>query len=275
MPQHPNAPRPSPAPRPDLPGHRPPHPWNPPGSRPPSPHGDTLTVTTSTEPEKKRDLTVNKVMAGAGAAATTAVLGSYFGAAGTVAGAALGSVASTLATSLYQHSLDRTRDTLVARIRVRRGGVTGEEQTVRLPRPAFDEQGRPIGPDLDDRRPRRRRWLLAAGATLLVFVVAMTVITGIELVKGSTITGNASGTSVGRVVAPPPAEPTPAESTESPTTAEPTGTPAEPDGAEPSAEPTELPEPTSDPGLDPGTDEVPGPGEVPGTTDEPTPTGGP
>ena len=50
---------------------------------------------------KKRDLTVNKVIAGAGAAATSAVLGSFFGAMGTVGGAALGSVFSAVVTWLY------------------------------------------------------------------------------------------------------------------------------------------------------------------------------
>ncbi len=63
------------------------------------------------------DLTVNKVIAGAGAAATSAVLGSFFGAMGTVTGAAVGSIASTVVTSLYEHSLNRTRDTVAARIR--------------------------------------------------------------------------------------------------------------------------------------------------------------
>jgi hypothetical protein len=52
------------------------------------------------------DLTVNKVLAGAGAAVTSAVLGSFFGVAGTVVGAAVGSVASTIATSLYESSLN-------------------------------------------------------------------------------------------------------------------------------------------------------------------------
>jgi hypothetical protein len=62
-------------------------------------------------------LTINKVLAGAGAAATSAVLGSFFGAAGTVTGAALGSIVVTLATAVYHHSLDRTRDTVTARIK--------------------------------------------------------------------------------------------------------------------------------------------------------------
>jgi hypothetical protein len=49
------------------------------------PPSAATTVATTTEPAK-RDLTVNKVVAGAGAAATSAVLGSYFGAMGTVGG---------------------------------------------------------------------------------------------------------------------------------------------------------------------------------------------
>ena len=48
---------------------------------------------------KKKDLTVNKLVAGAGAAATSAVLGSFFGAMGTVGGAALGSVFSAIVTA--------------------------------------------------------------------------------------------------------------------------------------------------------------------------------
>src|SRR3954471_10809191 len=87
------------------------------------------------DPPKPADLTVNKVLAGAGAAATSAVLGSFFGAGGTVLGAALGSVVSTLATAIYQHSLDRTRETFRARIRLPSGrtvDVTGSADVPRI-----------------------------------------------------------------------------------------------------------------------------------------------
>lgn len=188
MPQHPTAPRPSPA---------------------------AAERTETTQPEssaakKAADLTVNKVLAGAGAAATTAVLGSYFGAAGTVAGAALGSVASTLASTLYQRSLDRTRDTLVARVKLTGGRRTDlsdaptTELTVPMPRvsPEAEETTRlRVEPVL--RRPRRV-WLWV-GVTALIFVLGLLAVTGIEWAKGSTLSTGQPGTSVGRVLAPAPA----------------------------------------------------------------------
>jgi hypothetical protein len=159
-------------------------------------------------PASKPDLTVNKVLAGAGAAATSAVLGSLFGAAGTVAGAALGSVASTLATTVYQRSLDRTRDQLVARIRVTRGrgvDVASDESAAELtvPMPRVSPEGATtrlrVEPAVPERA-SRRRLLMGAGATVLVFVLAMLVVTGLEWAKGSTLTSGDTGTSVGRVL---------------------------------------------------------------------------
>lgn len=88
---------------------------------------------------QKIDVTATKLMAGAGAAATTAVLGSFFGATGTVAGAAIGSVASAVATSVYEHSLNRTREHVAARIRPLRqqasDRASAAEVTMPMPRP--------------------------------------------------------------------------------------------------------------------------------------------
>ncbi len=125
------------------------------------------------------DLSVNKVLAGAGAAVTSAVLGSFFGVAGTVVGAAVGSVASTVATSLYEYSLNRTRDQIKARLNAGSGSHPHD----------------PPDP------PRRRPWGRLIGGTALVFLLGMLVVTGIEFVKGSAISG-APGTSVGRVFVP-------------------------------------------------------------------------
>lgn len=148
-------------------------------------------------PRAAPDLTVNKVIAGAGAAATAAVLGSYLGAAGTVAGAAIGSVASTVATTLYQRSLDRTRDTVVARIRPvvpgQRGPVDAET-VVLAPVP-----------------PPRRPWRRAVTGAVVVFVLGLLVVTGLEWARGSSLTTGQSGTSVGRVVTPGAAEERPPE----------------------------------------------------------------
>ena len=96
--------------------------------------GRGRTVATAAEP-KKKDLTVNKLVAGAGAAATSAVLGSFFGAMGTVGGAALGSVFSAVVTWLYQHSLDKTRDTVKARVKLPGGGTVKVASTTEVPAP--------------------------------------------------------------------------------------------------------------------------------------------
>src|SRR4051794_34870406 len=101
--------------------------------RPPG-SGPTGSPQSAEQPARKVDLTVNKVIAGAGAAATSAVLGSFFGALGTVAGAAIGAIASTMATSLYEHSLNRTQDT-VAALRWRRpASASAAEAAGQMPR---------------------------------------------------------------------------------------------------------------------------------------------
>jgi len=158
------------------------------------------------------DLSVNKLLAGAGAAVTSAVIGSFFGVAGTVVGAAIGSVASTIATSLYERSLNTTRDRIRARLNA--GGVDVEER----PEP-----------------PAPRPWARWAGVTAMVFLLGMLVVTGLEFVKGSSIAGT-PGTSVGGVLEPsssaadtPSVAPTTtakARSTKEPTTRSATPTPS-------------------------------------------------
>lgn len=208
------------------------HPTAPPAAR---------TTETETRPAAtERELTVNKVIAGAGAAATAAVLGSYLGAAGTVTGAAIGSVASTVATTLYQRSLDRTRETVVTRIRLpgRRGQPVDPEHTIPLQRDAEPETVvlRPAAPP----RPRRRL-RNAAIATAAVFVLGLLAVTGLEWVKGSTVTQGESGTSVGRVLAPQPATEEPAA-------------PADPDADDATQDADPSTEPSTDPLLDPSTE---------------------
>jgi hypothetical protein len=211
----------------------------------------------ATAPAKAADLTINKVIAGAGAAATSAVLGSYFGATGTVAGAALGSVASTVATTLYQRSLDHTRDHIVARVRFTPGRGTGisDAPTVQLNAP------QPVSPDAPTtqlrvepvlRRPRRI-WI-AAGATVLVFVIALLVVTGLEWAKGSSLTTGQPGTSVGRVLTPATGGHEERDSTETPSeaptpSAEPTTEPSSTRESTPSTQPTPKGEPGS--GIEP------------------------
>jgi hypothetical protein len=150
-------------------------------------------TTTPLSSPPKKELTLNKLIAGAAAAATAAVLGAFFGAAGTVVGAAIGSVASTVATFLYQRSLDTTQD------RVRRVIQTRRQTGAPDPAEAETVVMAPVMAPVVPRRPVR--WWLWASVTVAAFVVGLLVVTGIEWAKGSTFTGQ-SGTSVGRVLQP-------------------------------------------------------------------------
>ena len=241
-PSRPIAP-PPPQRRPPTPYSSPPRPAGPPprtaaGARTAAAAAASAPVA---DPPAPPDLTVNKVIAGAGAAATSAVVGSFFGAAGTVLGAALGSVVSIIATTIYQHSLDRTRDTVKARIKLPGGRTVDVAGKVEVPAPRVAAAGEtdrarvyvtPTG--LTDQptavlsavspaspaRPRRR-WVVRTALTVGVFLIGLLAVTGVELVKGSTLARGETGTSVGRVVDP---RPVSADTTKSSETAEPTET---------------------------------------------------
>jgi len=246
--------------------------------RPPVPRspgsGPTGSPQSAEQPAHKVDLTLNKVIAGAGAAATSAVLGSYFGALGTVAGAAIGAIASTMATSLYEHSLNRTQDTVAALRSRRRASAAAAEDTVPMPRipPAGTAQGdqptellRPADPastglgssdaptaqvgsgggptsrigaggTTSPELPPRRPWGRWIGATAIVFVLGLMVVTGLELLKGSTLIKGETGTSVGRVLERAPAEESPIPTLEPTATTKPSVTSTE--SAAPTAEPS-------------------------------------
>jgi hypothetical protein len=171
----------------------------------------TTAVATAAEP-KKRDLTVSKLVAGAGAAASSAVLGSFFGAMGTVGGAAVGSVFSAIVTSVMQHSLDKTRDTVKARVKLPGGGTVKVEKTTEVPGPTGQSSTRVFVtpgdaptevlsavPAVDAGPPKsRRRVLIMAGFAVVVFAIGMLAVTGIELVKGSPLNTSSSSSTSGR-----------------------------------------------------------------------------
>lgn len=227
----------------------------------PAPGGEPTVETTATT-TKPADLSVTKVLAAGGAAATSAVLGSYLGAAGTVYGAAVGAVASTVAAVVYQRSIERTRVTVLSRIR---------PVPVPSPRPAPPEESdRTVLLRPAPRRPTRRVRAVLLG--VLGFMLALGAITGIEWARGETLTTGETGTSVGRVVAPPPAaEEEPADPVPAEEGTEEDATPTS------DAEATEEPSAPSEPGR---ADEESAPGSGDGTdadTDGDTdagPTGG-
>jgi hypothetical protein len=106
-----------------------------------------------------------QVAAGALAAVTAAVLGSTLGIAGTVLGAGIASVVSTVGASLYLRSI--------------RGVHARVAKTPRARRPV----------------------VVVLAASALAFVVGMLVITGVEWVRGAQLSGG-GGTTIGSLVRP-------------------------------------------------------------------------
>lgn len=213
-------------------------------------------------PEKRPGVRVDwlRTIAGALAAVSSAVLLSTLGAAGTLVGAALGSVIVSLTSNFYSHGLDRGRSRIVNRTFVLREGKLVETQV----RPDRSPEDASIGIEQESGPGRRSRltalpWLRVALVAAGFFVIAAVVITGFELIAGrplSDYTGgsdNHSGTSwtriddpgSGRSVRPSPT-PTPTPTLGSSPSSAPTPSPTP--GQTPSAEPTGIPTlPTTEP----------------------------
>ncbi|AHH93873.1 hypothetical protein GCM10010174_90720 [Kutzneria viridogrisea] len=136
------------------------------------------------------ELKPTQVVAGALAAVTAALLGSNLGVAGTVLGAGLASVVTTVGATLYQHSIDRARDTVRSRVGGR-GEDPSEAETVKI-----------RTEDLPGAEPERtgwsrRRWATVALGTVAAFCLGMLVIFGIEAVRGAPVSGGNNGTTLG------------------------------------------------------------------------------
>ncbi|WP_344412969.1 hypothetical protein [Amycolatopsis minnesotensis] len=174
-------------------------------------------------------------MAAALAAVTAAVLGSTIGVAGTVVGAGIASVITTVGGELYLRSLHRTKEaaqrtkdlakalavkdaraTRAMPVRQRgtaRHGAPGwptadqdEQATVHLPRPGLDgdatvqlpKPGETMPPPDEPGRLRKLRWPLIIGTSAAAFVAAIVLITGFELTTGNAISGG-NGTTAGHL----------------------------------------------------------------------------
>ncbi|MGY1771534.1 hypothetical protein [Blastococcus sp. SYSU D00813] len=144
---------------------------------------------------KKTTLSPVQITAGALASVSSAVVASFFGVAGTLIGAALASVISTVTAALYTNSLSRTNERL-RQVRVQLAGPgspgrTAADATAELPRTTAGTAGtaaetRALPAALDPRRapaPRRGpRWPRVAVYAVAVFGLAMVIVTGIEVV---------------------------------------------------------------------------------------------
>lgn len=177
---------------------------------------------------------ISQVLAGALAAVTAALIGSTMGVAGTVIGAGLASIVSTVGGVLYQRSIDRTTEsvrTVRAKVVGRSGGTTvlvSEEDPEKEP----DEEVRaePVSDDEPDDRPPaergRRRWPMVVVGSLAAFVLGMLAVTGVEWLRGEPLSGG-TGTTFGSIVEPhrdsggrPEQPPDPTTSTTTPTSSE-------------------------------------------------------
>lgn len=180
------------------------------------------------------DLKLSRVAAAALAAVTTALLGSRLGAEGTLIGAAGASVITTVGTSLYQASLERSRERVRSMAHRTRSAHPAAVDTLRAkPSLPADEQLRDTAGQPSNRAGRSAawRWAGVVVAALGGFAVAMMMITGFEWASGKTVGGNGKGTTIGQVVND---QPRPPQPTAPPATSE---TPTE--------KPTETSEPTA------------------------------
>jgi hypothetical protein len=183
--------------------------------------------TRSGQKRERLEINPSQVAAGALAAITAAVLGAKLGVAGTVVGAGMASVVGTVGASVYQHSIERTRD----RVRARVGQPKDDEapaeavllshdaETVRLTVPP---------PPDEPSEAAKRRWPMVALAAVVAFVLGIGTLTGIELIKGSAVSGGDNRTTIGSVFAPHGQSTTTRPSQTTTTTPSPTTSPTSP-----------------------------------------------
>jgi hypothetical protein len=151
-------------------------------------------------PEQPRPINVTKIVASAVGSVLAAVVLSKFGVAGTLTGAILGSVVSTIGAQVNEHYIDRSSD----RLRRRIAGQPGQGGTREI---ADAEPAAPAAPA--EPAPGRQlpawlgwtRWLSWKRVALLGaggFLAAMLVITGLELAAGRPLADLVGGGHSGR-----------------------------------------------------------------------------
>jgi hypothetical protein len=163
----------------------------------------------SDKTEDTNGIRFSQVVAGALAAVTAALIGSTMGVAGTVVGAGLASVISTVGGAVYLRSIQRTREsvrTVRAKVVGRSGGATVLVSDEDPEEPAGAEVEAAPGeaePERSDQPPsgRRRRWPTLVVTTVAAFALGMLAITGVEWLRGESLSGG-SGTTFGSIVAP-------------------------------------------------------------------------
>ena len=123
-----------------------------------------------TRQPERLSLSATQIIASVLAAISASVAASYFGIAGTMIGAALGSVISVVGGAVYAHSISKTRQ------RLRRTALDAAVEQ------RFDVKRRPAW--------RPKQIALAAAA---LFVIAIGSVTGLELLSGKPISATVGG----------------------------------------------------------------------------------
>ncbi|GAB1514780.1 hypothetical protein [Actinophytocola sp. KF-1] len=151
---------------------------------------------------------ISQVLAGALAAVTAALIGSTMGVAGTVVGAGLASIVSTIGGALYLRSIERTTEgvrTVRAKVVGKSGGTTvlvSDEDPDKEPEPPGEEvEAEPVPGDRPPADRRRLRWPMLVVASLAAFALGMLAVTGVEWLRGETLSGG-NGTTFGSIVDP-------------------------------------------------------------------------
>jgi hypothetical protein len=155
-------------------------------------------TTTKTKPDEEETkglgLSPATVAGGALASVTSTVAASSLGTAGTIWGAGVGSIISTIAAALYTHTLKRGTKTLSTVIPVNAPAgstaVPGRDSTKVMNSPIPGDDTKVLPTRLDPRKPKgprfdikldRKFWIKIAIAAVGMFVLVMGIITGVEL----------------------------------------------------------------------------------------------
>jgi hypothetical protein len=146
------------------------------------------------EETKGLGLSPATVAGGALASVTSTVAASSLGTAGTIWGAGVGSIISTVAAALYAHTLKRGAKTLSTVIPVNAPpgatAVPGRDSTKVMNSPVPGDSTKVLPTRLDPRKPKgprfdikldRKFWIKIAIAAVGMFVLVMGIITGVEL----------------------------------------------------------------------------------------------
>ena len=237
-----------------------------------------------------------QLVGGAFAAMTAAVIGAQLGVAGTVLGAAIGSVVAGTAGSLYTASLKHTQ-TKIASAFIGRVGDTPvqitstdrppEERTTVDGWHAVTQPAAAVAPPSPDPvataaeidpaggPAARGPWKPILVATVAVFLLAIAGITAFELLTGQSVSGG-QGTTISQVGdGRSGGSDTPRQVPSTDTSTEPTTEPSAPPSTEPSTEPSSEPGQVTEPTTAPSTPTQPSTSSEPSASSEPTATPAP